>query len=70
MSDFTHLLQNHLEGHLATINRLGECREVLTAIAEAWVRALKAGKKFYSSAMVVAPLMPSTSPLNSWCATA
>jgi D-sedoheptulose 7-phosphate isomerase len=45
MSDFTHLLQSHLEGHLATIHRLGECREILTAIAEAWVNALKAGKK-------------------------
>ncbi len=45
MSDFTHLLQSHVEGHLATIHRLNECHEVLTAIAEAWVSALKAGNK-------------------------
>ncbi|MBV6498511.1 MAG: Phosphoheptose isomerase [Prosthecobacter sp.] len=45
MSDFSTLLRGHLDGHLAALNRLEECREVLAAIAEAWVAALKAGNK-------------------------
>jgi len=45
MPDFPTLLTAHLEGHLATLRRLDECRDVLTAIAEAWVTALKSGKK-------------------------
>lgn len=45
MSDFSTLLRGHLDGHLAALNRLEECREVLAAIAEAWVTALKAGNK-------------------------
>ena len=39
------MLQGHLDGHIATINRLDECRDVLSAIADAWVTALKSGKK-------------------------
>lgn len=45
MSDFASMLQGHLDGHLATLNRLDQCGPVLAAIAEAWVTALKAGKK-------------------------
>ena len=45
MSDFSTLFRGHLDGHLAALNRLEECREVLSAIAEAWVTALKAGNK-------------------------
>jgi D-sedoheptulose 7-phosphate isomerase len=45
MSDFSTLFRGHLDGHLAALNRLEECREVLSAIAEAWVAALKAGNK-------------------------
>ncbi|MCA1962442.1 MAG: D-sedoheptulose 7-phosphate isomerase [Prosthecobacter sp.] len=45
MPDFSTLLRGHLDGHLATLNRLEECREVLAAIADAWVTALKAGNK-------------------------
>lgn len=45
MSDFAAMLQGHLDGHLATLNRLGECQGTLTAIAQAWVDALKSGKK-------------------------
>jgi len=45
MSEFASMLQGHLDGHIATINRLDECRDVLSAIADAWVTALKAGKK-------------------------
>lgn len=45
MSDFSTLFRGHLDGHLAALNRLEECREVLTAIADAWVAALKAGNK-------------------------
>jgi len=45
MSDFATMLQGHLDGHLATLKRLDECRDVLVAIADAWVTALKAGKK-------------------------
>lgn len=45
MSDFSTMFQGHLDGHTATLQRLHECREVLAAIAEAWVTALKAGKK-------------------------
>ena len=45
MSDFSTLFRGHLDGHLAALNRLEECREVLTAIADAWVMALKSGNK-------------------------
>jgi len=45
MSNFDTLLQSHLDGHLATLKRLDECRAVLAVIADAWVTALKAGKK-------------------------
>ncbi len=45
MSDFSTLFRGHLDGHLAALNRLEECREVLSAIADAWVTALKAGRK-------------------------
>lgn len=45
MSDFNTMLQGHLDGHLATLKRLEDCREILAAIAEAWVTALKSGKK-------------------------
>lgn len=45
MSEFNAMLQGHLDGHLATLERLDECRETLAAIAEAWVTALKSGKK-------------------------
>lgn len=45
MSDFSTLFRGHLDGHLAALNRLDECREVLSAIADAWVTALKAGNK-------------------------
>lgn len=45
MSEFASMLQGHLDGHIATINRLDECRDVLSAIADAWVTALKSGKK-------------------------
>ncbi len=45
MSDFSTLFRGHLDGHLAALNRLEECREVLSAIADAWVTALKAGNK-------------------------
>lgn len=45
MSDFNSMLQGHLDGHLATIKRLDECKETLAAIAQAWVDALKNGKK-------------------------
>ncbi|MBB5039587.1 D-sedoheptulose 7-phosphate isomerase [Prosthecobacter dejongeii] len=45
MSDFNAMLQGHLDGHLATLKRLDECRETLAAIAAAWVTALKSGKK-------------------------
>lgn len=45
MSAFASMFQGHLEGHLATLKRLDDCRDVLAAIAEAWVTALKAGHK-------------------------
>lgn len=45
MSDFATLLRGHIDGHLATLSRLDECTGVLSAIADAWVIALKAGKK-------------------------
>lgn len=45
MSDFSTLFRVHLDGHLAALNRLEECRDVLSAIASAWVIALKAGHK-------------------------
>lgn len=45
MSEFNSMLQGHLDGHLATLKRLDECRETLAAIADAWVTALKSGKK-------------------------
>lgn len=45
MSDFATLLRGHIDGHLATLSRLDECAGVLSAIADAWVTALKAGKK-------------------------
>lgn len=45
MSDFSTLFRGHLDGHLAALNRLEECHEVLSAIADAWVTALKAGHK-------------------------
>jgi D-sedoheptulose 7-phosphate isomerase len=45
MSDFNSMLQGHLDGHLATLKRLEECRVTLAAIAQAWVDALKNGKK-------------------------
>lgn len=45
MSDFNTMFQGHIEGHLTTIKRLEECQETLSAIAQAWVDALKAGKK-------------------------
>jgi D-sedoheptulose 7-phosphate isomerase len=45
MSDFATMLQGHIDGHLATVQRLDECRGVLESIAEAWLTALKSGKK-------------------------
>lgn len=45
MSDFDSLFQNHLNGHLATLQNLASCQKELAAIADAWVTALKAGKK-------------------------
>jgi D-sedoheptulose 7-phosphate isomerase len=45
MSEFATLLRGHIDGHLATLSRLDECAGVLSAIADAWVTALKAGKK-------------------------
>jgi len=45
MSDFASMFQGHLDGHLATLKRLDECRVVLSSIAEVWLTALKAGKK-------------------------
>jgi D-sedoheptulose 7-phosphate isomerase len=45
MSDFSQLLQGHLDGHLATLQRLDACRDVLSRIADAWVKALKDGHK-------------------------
>ncbi len=45
MSEFATLLRSHIDGHLATLSRLDECAGVLSAIADAWVTALKAGKK-------------------------
>lgn len=45
MSAFASMFQGHLEGHLATLKRLDDCRDVLAAIAEAWVTALKGGHK-------------------------
>lgn len=45
MSDFSTLFRGHLDGHLAALNRLDECRQVLSAIADSWVTALKAGNK-------------------------
>ena len=45
MSDFSTLFRGHLDGHLATLQRLDACRDTLAAIAQAWVDALRAGKK-------------------------
>lgn len=45
MSDFNSMLQGHLDGHLATLQQLDRCRDTLAAIAQAWVDALKGGKK-------------------------
>ena len=45
MTDFASMFQGHLDGHLATLKRLDECRVALSSIAEAWLTALKAGKK-------------------------
>ncbi|WP_217699041.1 D-sedoheptulose 7-phosphate isomerase [Prosthecobacter debontii] len=45
MSDFASMFQGHLDGHLAALKRLDECQAILSAIAQAWVDALKAGKK-------------------------
>jgi D-sedoheptulose 7-phosphate isomerase len=45
MSDFATMLQGHLDGHLATLQRLDQCSENLSSIAEAWLTALKSGKK-------------------------
>lgn len=45
MSAFASMFQGHLDGHLATLQRLDRCGDVLAAIAEAWVTALKAGRK-------------------------
>lgn len=45
MSDFATLFRGHVDGHLATLGRLNECGGVLADIADAWVTALKAGKK-------------------------
>lgn len=45
MSEFATMLKGHIDGHLDTIKRLDDCGAVLSAIADAWVTALKAGKK-------------------------
>lgn len=45
MPDFSTLLQGHLDGHLATLKRLDECRDVLAAISASWITALKSGRK-------------------------
>lgn len=45
MSNFSTLFRGHLDGHLATLQRLDACRDTLAAIAQAWVDALRAGRK-------------------------
>jgi D-sedoheptulose 7-phosphate isomerase len=43
--DFAVLFDRHLAGHLDTVRQLEGCRDTLKAIAAAWVKALKDGKK-------------------------
>ncbi|MES2595843.1 MAG: D-sedoheptulose 7-phosphate isomerase [Verrucomicrobiota bacterium] len=45
MSEFATMLKGHIDGHLDTIKRLDDCGAVLSSIADAWVTALKSGKK-------------------------
>ena len=45
MSDFTPLFEEHLRGHRDAIAKLEQHRELLQRIAQAWLDALKAGRK-------------------------
>ncbi len=45
LPSFESLLKKHVREHIETLNRLDTCQTTLAGIAEAWVQALKAGKK-------------------------